>query len=500
MSQSASVSESTGNPILDYFRGFEVLRETRREFWALQGVTLLDMFSYFALTNIIIVMLSEKFGFNDVHAGYVWMGVSAFVSITMFFTGAWTDALGIRWSLCVALLGNIVGRGGVLAAALVPEAVLQTFTRYFGFDAVIRFAVWCGAADSLNHRAVLAALSLLVLAPFLGMTATVYQAGNRRFTSARARSAGFNLWYLVMNIGALTGSVIIDVIRLELKWDTVQTAAFGAVCCALGFVLAISLIRNESQVYGPDEAIEPPAPPRRRGVLSGLSAVITTAVFWRFVLLVALLVPVRAIFIYLHSLYPKYWLRVIGPDAWIGTLQGINPALVILGLIILIPLVKKAGIYSMLMYGALISTLSLFAMAIPAWGQTAYLTSLAALLVLSVGEIIWSPRLYDYTASIAPRGQEGVYYGFSALPWFVAKTIANGMSGHMLHTYIPEYPAGEPILADRLAAGKIPFTQSPSMLFLILGGITLMGPVLGLLLRGFFTKGARLEEPTPKAA
>ena len=41
--------------------------------------------------------------------------------------------------------------------------------------------------------------------------------------------------------------------------------------------------------------------------------------------------------------------------------------------------------------------------------------------MLSVGEAIWSPRLYEYAAAIAPKGQEASYMALSVLPYFFAK-------------------------------------------------------------------------------
>jgi MFS family permease len=511
MSNGSASAPGTNPPrvvayLRDYFRGFSVLRETRLEYWGVQAVNLLDMSAYFALTNIIIVMLSEKWGFSDVWAGYVWTIFSAVVSLTMFFMGAVTDRLGIRRSLLVSMFGNALGRAGLIVAGLVSEETLRPYTSKLGFDALLAglasaWSWWHTTFTphaefvplTLTHGATLAFISLLVLAPFLGMSTTSYQAANRRFTTGRSRGAGFNLWYLIMNIGAFAGGAVLDIVRLFLRWDTIHIISFGLVCSVLGFVLIFPLIRTEEQLVGADEKPEPARDPaaRKTGVWHALGQVLMHAVFWRFVVLVALIVPVRAIFIYLHALYPKYWLRVIGPDAYIGFLQGFNPVLVIGGLILLIPIVKRYSVFGMLTVGALISTASLFALAVPAWGTAAYVTSLASLLVLTVGEVVWSPRLNEYTAAIAPRGQEGIYYGLSVLPWFIAKTVTSMLSGHMLKWYIPETT---PLLRDRLAAGQIPYWQSPAALFLILGGVTLVGPVLAILARKWFTKGARWDQ------
>ena len=134
---------------------------------------------------------------------------------------------------------------------------------------------------------------------------------------------------------------------------------------------------------------------------------------------------------------------------------------------------------------------------IPSYGHATCVTSILAIIVLSIGELLWSPRLYEYTAAIAPKGQEGTYLGLSMIPYFLAKTTASVLSGQMLARWIPEFPDGEPILRERLAAGQVAFWDSPSALWIILGIPALGGPIVAWLLRGWFTKGAKW---TTKAA
>lgn len=57
---------------------------------------------------------------------------------------------------------------------------------------------------------------------------------------------------------------------------------------------------------------------------------------------------------------------------------------------------------------------------------------------LSVGESVYSPRLYEYAAAIAPKGQEASYMALSYLPFFLAKLFVTGFSGLLLARYCPE--------------------------------------------------------------
>ena len=59
--------------------------------------------------------------------------------------------------------------------------------------------------------------------------------------------------------------------------------------------------------------------------------------------------------------------------------------------------------------------------------------------------------------------------------------------------YIP--PEEEPLqLREQLEAGTIPFWDSPSGMWVILGAVALGGPFIALLLRNWFTKGAHFEK------
>ena len=58
--------------------------------------------------------------------------------------------------------------------------------------------------------------------------------------------------------------------------------------------------------------------------------------------------------------------------------------------------------------------------------------------LLSVGEAFYSPRLYEYTAAIAPKGQEASYMAMSSLPFFLAKLGVAPVSGLLLAHFCPD--------------------------------------------------------------
>lgn len=468
------------NAVVRYFKDFNVLKDVRREYWFLQIINMLDCTAYFAMFNIIILSLSGDFGFDDTQAGYVFMLFSSTTTICLFFSGVLTDWFGIKKALTTAVVGLLLTRVAVVVAAYMTEGLLRN-------------AIVIGA--------------LFLMAPFMAMIQTTFQAANKRFTTKRSRGAGFNLWYLFMNVGAMAGGFLVDVFFLQLGFERFQIFSLGAGLSVVCLILIVIGIKRTEQAHDEDE--EPEEENLEVSDSSGfeklvniVKAVAKEPVFWRFTVLITMLLGVRTVFFYLGLLHPKFWTRVIGEDAAIGSLQAFNPILVVIGLILLIPILHRFNIFKMLVGGAFITSLSMFIIAIPPYGPFAgididtftYATSIGFLLVLTIGELIWSPRLQEYTAAIAPKGQEGTYLGLSMVPYFLAKTVIAAVSGHMLARWCPEFPKGEPILGDRIAAGEIAFVDSPYMMFMILAIVAIVGTILAWTFRGWFTKGLDLED------
>ena len=87
-----------------------------------------------------------------------------------------------------------------------------------------------------------------------------------------------------------------------------------------------------------------------------------------------------------------------------------------------------------------------------------YIMSAIYLTVFSVGEAFYSPRVYEYAASIAPPGQEASYASLAYLPFLVGKLLI-GTSGWLLATFCPEHGechAGTLWLIFALAASVAP--------------------------------------------
>jgi len=161
------------------------------------------------------------------------------------------------------------------------------------------------------------------------------------------------------------------------------------------------------------------------------------------------------IFQYNHSLYPLYMER-IGLDAWTGKLYAINPALIILLVPVVTALTHSMKAYQVITIGSFVSAGSVL---ILGFGE-AIVWVVTFQVILSLGEALWSPRLYDYTASIAPPGREASYMALSKVPMFFAKVLAGPASGFLLASLCP-------------AEGP----RNTELMWIIVGLTTLVSPI-----------------------
>jgi len=474
MTTPAAPERSAREAIVAYFKDFGILRETRSEYWGIQLVNFLDCTAYFAILTIAAVFLSDDLGMSDQSAGYTITIFTSATSLLLLFSGMYTDWFGIRKSTDISMWALLGLRLAMVVVGLMP---------------------------SLPYRGLLAAVIFVLMAPFMAAVQTIFQAATNRFTTKRSRSAGFNLWYLFMNIGAAAAGFSIDIVRKVLDLPNVHIFTMGVVTAALCLVVRFTMIRREDQLVSPDEPEEEQEKDKtvaRKRPLQIFREMIQEPALRQLLVLVAVILGVRAVFTYLYLLMPKYWLRTIGPDAAIGTLSAINPIGIVIGLVLFIPLANRFNVFKMLIYGAMISSVALLPMAVPwtAYGTSIqaahYQMAIACMILLTIGEVIWSPKLYEYTAAIAPKGQEGAYLGMSLIPWFLAKTIVSAMSGHMLERWSPEEVvvdgAAVP-LQQAMVAGQLGYWDRPEAMWLILGIYALAGCIVGYFLRHWLTKG-----------
>ena len=433
-----------------YVSGYASLKGNEKSYWTAQVVNLLDQLAYSATIIVAVVFLSSELGWDDVRAGY---GITLFtmgITVSLFFSGIVTDLLGVRRSLMVSML-------------------LSGITRL-----VILF---CGLSADFPGRDALVLVALCLASPAVAMSTTTFQTINKHYSTSQSRGASFSIYFLVVNFASVVAGLAVDYTRLQLELNNSYIFGFSAIAFLLAFVVAALFVRDRTLVTDVENAKGEVA----AGVqlaLQQVRSVFSTPTFWWYILFVSSLLGVRSVFVYAFLILPKFWIRVLGEDAPIGALYAVNPAVILIGTLLVIPITHRFRAYPMVLLGSTISALSLIFLAMPhQWfgddfQRSFLIMSILMMVTMSIGEVIWSPKLMQFTAEIAPAGQEGSYFGLSMIPWFFAKLVVSALSGHMLARWVPVD------VARGIGDGTLAYTDSPEFMFLLLLFWAVTGPLV----------------------
>ena len=135
-------------------------------------------------------------------------------------------------------------------------------------------------------------------------------------------------------------------------------------------------------------------------------------------------------------MFGKFAERVLGPETPWATIVTINPFLIIFLVPLTTPLSFYLSGYTQILIGSLISGLSPFALAISPTVPGA----IAFIVLLTIGESIWSPRYYEYTISIIEKGKEGMYMGLASTKHFFGALLSGLIGGGLIEELCPPAP------------------------------------------------------------
>jgi len=429
-----------------------------RELWLVYLATFLEYIGIFTFLPTLPLWLSGDFGMTDKDAGWWAATFSMLVSLFVFMVGSIADIVGVRRMLIASFALAALTRLGMSFAGTSQTAIATLLA--FGFA--------------------------------YATTSPVLQTAVQRTSSKRTRAFAFSLWYVSFNLsGAISGPIIdgarkyfLDPVTKKLVAKPVTLPLLGeramtanAAILGVGFVsaalavLVILMLRKDFEHRADPE--EGPAKAKAHP-LAALREVMSDRAFWRFMLMLALLCLVRMMFQHMHFTWPKYVLREQGEDFPVGTLWSVNSMLILVLAPLGTALTRKRKPFDVLLLGALISSASPFVLC---FGSSMPF-QVGMILLLTVGEALWSPRLYEYNISIAPRGREATYVSLAALPYFLAKFLVGPTSGYLLSAYCPAEGA-----------------RHSAILWGVIGMSTMIGPVGIFLLRNLIQKK---DEPTPE--
>jgi proton-dependent oligopeptide transporter, POT family len=260
-----------------------------------------------------------------------------------------------------------------------------------------------------------------------------------RAAAENVRSLGYSIYYTLVNIGGTLGPIMAFAVRRTIGIENVFRVS--AISVFLMFLSTIIFYRE------PDRLIEKQVASLGQA-FKNMFVVLTN---WKFMAFLLIFSGFWVMFWQEFIALPLFIRGYVNPNADVDLLTTVDPLAVILFQILISFLTRKARPFGAMTAGILITSLSWLILAVsdlslqinttlqigslnlPIQGLPIYAG--LALIVLAIGEMVQSPRYYEYVSRLAPPGQQGTYMGFSFLPIAIGFVIAGQIGGRLMNHF-----------------------------------------------------------------
>lgn len=419
---------------------FEEIRTGfERPFWIANITEIFERLSYYGAFASLALYLQEKLSFSTEQTGTLTGLFGGMVWFLAIFGGAAADRLGFRRALSIAYL--------ILAAS------------YFLIGSI--GAAWLAPVRNLVPLGLFVGVILILPALGVSLVKPCVVGTTARASRENVRSIGYSIYYTMVNIGGAFGPLFASWAHRHLGVENVyRVVALGVF--AMFFVVLLFFREPRKPGDAPPPSVAEVA--RNFCVVVGnyklvlptlLIALVLRVVAWLnpavsvpwWIWAAFLLVVLAGIsrFMWFLVIFTGYWVvfwqQYISLPGYIhGYINGkadvelilvVDGATVICLTLLVNLLTRKIPAFQAVILGTLITSLSWLILAFQPtlWG------AVTSLFVLALGEIIQSPRYYEYISRLAPEGQQGTYMGFAFLPIGIGSLIGGWFGGTVMHHY-----------------------------------------------------------------
>lgn len=396
-----------------------------KAFYVANFVELLERAAYYGVFVVLTIYLSRVLGFSDIQAGIISGVFSAGLYFLPTFSGAIADKIGFRRSMLLAF--------GLLTVGYAALGIFPTLLQNAGLVKYDMQTTFLGLESSGQRWNIVPILLVIMVGG--SFIKSVISGTVAKETTEATRARGFAVFYMMVNIGSFSGKTIVEPLRKAMGSEgLVVLNYFAAGLTLLAFIIILFMYKS-SQRSGEGKTFKQIGQALKRVLANGR--------------LLALILIVTGFWLVQHQLYatmPKYVLRMAGEGAAPGWYANVNPLIVVLFVnLITFIMRKKSALFSMTVGMAIMPISALFMASgnLVGAGTIMGMHPIAFMMIIGIAfqglaETFISPRFLEYFSFQAPKGEEGLYLGFSHLHSFFSSLIGFISSGFLLEMYCPD--------------------------------------------------------------
>ncbi|MDR1203368.1 MAG: MFS transporter [Tannerellaceae bacterium] len=405
----------------------EKIRQTfSKAFWVANAVELFERAAYYGVFIVITLYLSRILGFNDIQAAAIAGAFSACLYLLPTFAGALADKIGFRNSMLLAFTLLTLGYAGLgIFPTLLESAGLVEYSMTTKFT---------GLLENNMRYGILPIMALIVIGG--SFIKSVISGTVAKETTPENRAKGFSIFYSIVNIGSFSGKTIVKPLREAMGNEGLITLNYFSATMTFLALIAIFFLYKSAQYSGEGKTF--------RQIWNALVKVCTNG---RLLILILIITGFWMVQHQLYATMPKYVLRLAGEGASPSWYANVNPLVVVLTVNLVTQLMSKRTALTSMTTGMFIMPVSALCMAygnvldsnqtILSMHPVAFMM-VVGIIFQGLAETFISPRYLEYFSLQAPKGEEGLYLGFSHLHSFLSSIFGFGLSGYLLNKYCPE--------------------------------------------------------------
>jgi POT family proton-dependent oligopeptide transporter len=368
-----------------------------RPFWVANITELFERLSYYAAFASLARYLHEALKFPVQDASSLTGLFGGLVWFLAAFGGTVADRLGFRRALSLAYL--------ILSCS------------YFLLGSL--GSPWLGPVR--DHMPLIVLVSFVLALPALGIALVkpAVVGTTARASKENVRSIGYSIYYTLVNIGGAAGPFAASWVHSHMSVENVFRVS--AVSVFLMFFAVLIFFREPKRA---DEV-------HSTSLGQSLKNFGTVLGNPRFMLFLLIFSGYWIVYWQEFIILPLYVHDYIDSKADTEIMLITGPLLVIAFTMLLNLATQKVAPFRAITLGTLISAVAWIFLIIHPTVVMAYVT----LGIVALGEIIQSPRYYEYISRLAPPGQQGTYMGFAFLPIGIGSLIAGWFGGRLIHHF-----------------------------------------------------------------
>lgn len=374
-------------------------------FWYANGAELCERFAFYGMFITLVRYLNREVGFTDAQAGIVSGWFSSLIYLFPTFMGIMADKIGFKQALIIAFT-LLTGGYALLGAFQLKVSAILALTMIMLGGAIIK--------------------------PVISGTVA-------KTSDALHRARAMSIFYMVVNIGSFSGKLAAGPLNDNFGLQYINFYAAGMSFIALCLV---ALFYRNPDIEGTGKTVGE--------AIRGLGRVLKNV---RFDMLIIIIGGFWAIQGQLYSAMPTYIERLLGVQYKPEWLANINPLVVVILVVPITHLVRNFRPVNSIGIGLLIIPFTALVVALSPTLRAAVGDSIdlgvvsvhpmILMFIIGIGlqglaECFLSPKWLEFASKQAPKGEVGLYLGYSHLTTCVSWLFAFILAGYLLAGFCPD--------------------------------------------------------------